>query len=392
MTCPPSLVSNTNGSTHFCTPEPAQDPPGDDRDDQAGADVDGGDLPAEQAEQHADGDLVDHRAGDQEAQRDPDRHAGGDEPDERRDGAAGAERGDHPEPGGHHVADAFAFAAEQGAGAFDAHVGPQHRDDEDDRDQQQRDLDRVVHEEVQRCRSAGHPASIPNPLYSNASHSQPFTQYTVTQAAGRGRQGEDLTAVGGGDPFGDAHHGTGAAVTAPGRAACNRSSASGGQGVVDPPAAAAGGDQAGLAQHLQVVTEQVRGDRNVFLQVAHTRPAGGQLWSARSTGSGPPPPPAARRPSAPCRESAVTSSTVAPVTIELSRPRRIRGTESNVLSSGLADVWRGESEDDETPVSSLARRCRNPYGGASRTKRVDAQLDHDQRDRHTGGACSAAGG
>src|SRR5664279_5667113 len=174
----------------FLHAEPAEDPAGDDRDDQSRADVDGGDLPAQQAEQHADGDLVHHRAGDQEAQRDPDRHPGGGEPDERRDGAAGAERGDHPEAGGHHIADTFPFATEQGAGPFDAHVRPQHGDDEDDRDQQQRDLDRVVHEEVH---GAGRPGIRVHP--------EPVVQHRIPQptihpvdrdpARRRGGQGED---------------------------------------------------------------------------------------------------------------------------------------------------------------------------------------------------------
>lgn len=48
----------------------ADDPAGHDRDEQSCADVDGGDLPAEEAEQHADGDLVRHRTGDEEAHRD----------------------------------------------------------------------------------------------------------------------------------------------------------------------------------------------------------------------------------------------------------------------------------------------------------------------------------
>ena len=39
-----------------------------------------------------------------------------------------------PRRGGHHVADAFPLAAKQGAGALDAHVRAQDRDDEDDPD------------------------------------------------------------------------------------------------------------------------------------------------------------------------------------------------------------------------------------------------------------------
>ena len=66
---------------------------------------------------------------------------------------------------------------------------------------------------------------MPNPSYSNASHSQPLTQYAVTQAAARGDQGQDLPAVGGRDPFDDVHHDTGDSA-APGSAACSRISAS----------------------------------------------------------------------------------------------------------------------------------------------------------------------
>ena len=128
--------------------EPADDVAGHDGDDQARTHVQQGRADPEHPEQQSDRDLVDQGAGDQEAQRHPQRDPGGDEPDERRDRAAGAERGDHPEAGGHHVADAFALAAEQCPGAFDAHEGPQHGDDEDDPDQQQGDLDRVEEEEL----------------------------------------------------------------------------------------------------------------------------------------------------------------------------------------------------------------------------------------------------
>ena len=49
------------------------------------------------------------------------------------------------------------------------------------------------------------------------------------------------------------------------------------EGVIDPPAASARGDQAGLAQHLEVVAEQISGDRHLLLQVAHTGFAAGQV-------------------------------------------------------------------------------------------------------------------
>ncbi len=136
---------------------------------------------------------------------------------------------------------------------------------------------------TKKCSGAGQPGVRVHP--------EPVVQQRVPQPAvhpvhrdpgrGRGGQGEDLTAVGGGDPFGDAHHGTGAAVYGSGQGGVQSVQRVRGQGVVDPPAAAAGGDQAGLAQHLQVVAEQVRGDRNVLLQVAHTRPAACQLAQQR---------------------------------------------------------------------------------------------------------------
>src|SRR6478609_992591 len=208
----------------FLDAEPTEDPAGDDRDDQAGADVDGGDLPAEEAEQQADGDLVDHRAGDQEAQGDPDRDPGGDEPDEGGDGAAGAKRGDDAEPGGQHVADALTFAAEQGPGAFDAHVGAQHRHHEDDQHEQQGDLDGVVEEEVQ---------GLGEPVVRH--HPEPVVQQDVPEPAvdpihrdpgsGGTDQGEQLATAGGGKSFGDVHRYCCVFAT-PGRAACKRSSAS----------------------------------------------------------------------------------------------------------------------------------------------------------------------
>ena len=183
----------------------AEDPAGDDRDDQSGADVDGGDLPAEQAEQHADGDLVDHRAGDEEAHRDAERDAGGDEADERRHGAARAERGDDAEPGGHDVADALALAAEQGAGPLDAHVGAQHGDDEDDPDQQQGDLRGVVEEEVDRLGEAV------GGVQPERAVEEPVPEVLVQRVQpdprdSRADEGEDLAAAGGRDAIDDLGH------------------------------------------------------------------------------------------------------------------------------------------------------------------------------------------
>ena len=89
-------------------------------------------------------------------------------------------------------------------------------------------------------------------------------------------------------PFGDAHRAHRRHCTAPGQRGVQPVERVGGQRVVDPPATAAGGDQAGFAQHLQVVAEQVRGDRDVLLQVAHTRAATAPAAPAPSTGSGPP--------------------------------------------------------------------------------------------------------
>ena len=133
---------------------PAEHRAGDDRDQQAGADVERGDREAEQAVEQDDRDLVHHRARDQERQGHAERDTGGDEADEGGDGAAGAERRHDAEPGGGDVAEPFALAAEQRAGAFDREEAAQDADGEDDPDQQQQDLGRVVEEEVQRVRPA----------------------------------------------------------------------------------------------------------------------------------------------------------------------------------------------------------------------------------------------
>ena len=79
-------------------------PAGDDGDEQAGDEVEGGDLPAEQPVEQHQGDLVDHRRGDQEREGDAERDAGLDEADEQRHRRAAAERRDDAEAGGHHVA------------------------------------------------------------------------------------------------------------------------------------------------------------------------------------------------------------------------------------------------------------------------------------------------
>ena len=130
--------------------EAAEDEAGDDREREPGDDVEGRDPVAEEAVEEHDRDLVHERARDQERERHAERHPGRDEADEGRHGAAGAERRRDPERGGGDVADALALAAEQLPGPLQRDEAAQDAHDEDDPDQQQQDLGRVVEEEVER--------------------------------------------------------------------------------------------------------------------------------------------------------------------------------------------------------------------------------------------------
>ena len=131
-------------------------------------------------------------------------------------------------------------------------------------DQQQGDLDGVVEEEVQ---GLGQPVvrRHPQPVVQQRSQSQPLTQYSATHTAAA----PDRVSSG----RGGGRHSFDDVMSAPTRrdAAGVRLGAVecvAGERVVDPPAAAAGGHQSRVAQHLEVVAEQVRGDRNVLLQLA----------------------------------------------------------------------------------------------------------------------------
>ena len=135
--------------------EPAEHVPGDDRDGRATHDVQHGDLPPEQPEQHHDGDLVDEWAGDQEAHRHAEGNPRGDESDERGHRRARAERCDDAQAGCHDVADALAASAQQSPCAFDRHEAPRDGDDEDHAGEQQRDLGGVVEKEVDGATQAG---------------------------------------------------------------------------------------------------------------------------------------------------------------------------------------------------------------------------------------------
>src|SRR5664280_1512234 len=127
-----------------------------------------------------------------------------------------------PRPAAITLPDALALASEQGPSALDAHVGAQHRDEEDDPDQQQCDLDGVVEEEMDRLGEPvgrGHPQRVVE---------EPVPQPAVDPVRGHpcaraGSQGKPLATRGGRQPFGDAHHLASPAVA--GRAACSRSSA-----------------------------------------------------------------------------------------------------------------------------------------------------------------------
>ncbi len=110
--------------------------------------VEAGDLPAEEAEEERERDLVDHRGGDEERERHAERDAGRDEPDEHRDRRAGAERRDDAEEGSQDVSGRLAPPREQAARLLRREEAPHDADDEDDERQEQEDLRDLVDEEL----------------------------------------------------------------------------------------------------------------------------------------------------------------------------------------------------------------------------------------------------
>jgi two-component system nitrogen regulation response regulator NtrX len=99
----PGLIRTAAGGTLFLDEigdvplevQSADRPAGQNGNDDAGACIDGGHLPAEQADEQDDRHLVHHRRRDEERERDAQRYARLHEPDEQRHGGAGAERRDN---------------------------------------------------------------------------------------------------------------------------------------------------------------------------------------------------------------------------------------------------------------------------------------------------------
>ena len=83
---------------------------GNDRHQQAKAQVHRRDFPAEHAEQQDQRDLINHRRSNQEGEGHAERHSGREEADEQRHGRARTERRDDAERRGQYVADADTFA------------------------------------------------------------------------------------------------------------------------------------------------------------------------------------------------------------------------------------------------------------------------------------------
>ncbi len=117
-------------------------------------DVQRRDLPAEEAVEQHQRDLVDHRRRDQEREGDAQRDARLDEADEQRHGRAAAERRDDAEARGHHVACRLAPAVQQGARPLRAEERAHEADAEDDDREQHEHLHGVVDEELERGREA----------------------------------------------------------------------------------------------------------------------------------------------------------------------------------------------------------------------------------------------
>ena len=256
MTCPRSRVSKTNGSTQRSSVQPAEDEPGDDGDEQARRRCTArsgrsrtcpaaGAIAISLTIGLAMRKLIVTPSGTPAATN------------PMNAGTALHEQNGvtTPSPAASDVADALAPAAEQGAGALDAHERAQHRDGEDDPGEQQDDLDGVVEEEVD-------PRAEPRvEVESRDVPDEPVPQRPVDGIRADPEEG------GGGEqrpePVGRVRP-----VLAPVRRALivhspagrprSRASAPARERVVDPPATAGGGHEPVVAQHLEVVAEQVR--------------------------------------------------------------------------------------------------------------------------------------
>ena len=129
-------------------PQPSDHPAGDDRYRQPESDVERRRLPAEEAEEEHDGDLVHHRRRDEEGERHAQRHARLDEADEQRHRRAGAERRHDAESRRRDVADTFPAAAQKPARALRREERPDDAHQEDDAREEEQDLRGIVEEEV----------------------------------------------------------------------------------------------------------------------------------------------------------------------------------------------------------------------------------------------------
>jgi hypothetical protein len=125
-------------------------PAGPDRDEKSRAEVEGCHLPAEQAKEEDERDLVDHGRGDQERERHPQRHPRSDEPDEERHRRARAERRRNAEERREHVAGCFTLSGEELPRALRREVAPQHPNDEDDAGEEQEDFRHLEDEKLDR--------------------------------------------------------------------------------------------------------------------------------------------------------------------------------------------------------------------------------------------------
>ena len=89
----------------------------------AGPHIDQGDLPAEEAPEKHDRNLVHHRRGNEEGECYAERNACFDEPDKERDRRTGAERRDDAEEGGENITDKLPFMGQNAFGPLRGEIG-----------------------------------------------------------------------------------------------------------------------------------------------------------------------------------------------------------------------------------------------------------------------------
>src|ERR1019366_1260342 len=147
-------------------------------DQEAGAEVEPRDLPAEEAEEKRERDFVDHGRRHKEQERHAERHAGRHEPDEHRDRRTRAERRDDAEERRKDVSARLAPARQEASRLLRSEEAPDDPDDEDDEREEAKDSTAAP-----KCV----PDERPRRRFAMNRETSPLTAYAPAQAASAAR-------------------------------------------------------------------------------------------------------------------------------------------------------------------------------------------------------------